>query len=1067
MTSFGPITFNGLVSGFDTDSIVKALVDARRFSVSNLQNQITDNRFLKQTLQAANAQLLALQKSSLTLRLEASFLSKKVNISNSAILSATATLDAPPVKSVLTISRLARAARATSGLGDRSFDRAAALLVQGNTAGISGVSVTANQLGGVRARNTDLLTATLQAGRGATGVTAGDTLTITGTRKSGAAVNATFTFAGDSTDTLQRLASAVTSAFGGDATVTVGSDGQLALTETDTGVAGNFALSALTFNDADLSGSTFTIGLGPTQASGAAVANELVGTVTFSTGASASLATSATLLNSLDQLSGGPLDDGLDVVNINAVKPDGTLVSSTYVYAAGDTLGDLLTEINSDYGGAAVASIESGKIVVKDAATGASLSALGLSFANGSGGTTQKLNLGTFIETVTGATETRQVAHTTAFTVPAKGRYDIRTTDGKAGSITGTVSLQSNTLLGSIAGLTEYNRLVLDRDTGTAGALPVSVLGLTSRSTVQDLVDAINAQVPSVTAGLVSDGGSGYFLKVSANQGGKEIRLQDVAGGILDAVLNPTVGVDTDITTANSTTATDDVTAVAIFTPENGGPVQRFVVSQDEGTAITGLLKTVDLNGLGGNTFAPGSAIVRTVESSELNQRPATAPSVAGRINISSTTSTTTPPVDIFKGFSTAGFLATIEGSSTNAADHTDGTFTINGRTITIPTIGTTVQEVLGLINASGAGVIASYNTSLDRFELQSTTPGTGTIKLGATTDTSNFLRVSGLSEAAGGVAFAGNDAGTIDLSSTVNAAGFTIPPTSGTFTINGVTITVDTGSDTLQTLLDKITNSAAGVSATYDSNTDRVSLVQKLTKDTTATGISVGSPSDTSNILAALRLTDTPSSSSTVGSGRETAEFTVDGIAYSRNTNTVDDVLPGVTLNLQAVSSDPVSLEVAIDTDRALESIRDFVVTYNESLQFLNPKALTDDERAKLVPLTDAQRSSLTFSEIDARERERQALQEQDSIYKDQTLRRAVTRLRQDVLDPVAGLSATLDRLSAIGISTGAVGSGGVGGLAPQTEKGFLVDESTDPEVILAKLKNNQGLINAISTQS
>ncbi|HYE77913.1 MAG TPA: flagellar cap protein FliD N-terminal domain-containing protein, partial [bacterium] len=186
------ITFGGLVSGIDTDSIIKAIIDGRRYTMKAVQDKIDRVGLLKGTLRTANTQLLDLQQKSLQLRLEAAFLSKKVTVSNPAVASATATFDALPRKAVLTVSQLARGAQATSGLGDRALARAAALLVQGNTANINGVNVGSSQLGGTRARATDLLTETLQAGRGAARVTAGDTITITGTRKSGAAANATF-----------------------------------------------------------------------------------------------------------------------------------------------------------------------------------------------------------------------------------------------------------------------------------------------------------------------------------------------------------------------------------------------------------------------------------------------------------------------------------------------------------------------------------------------------------------------------------------------------------------------------------------------------------------------------------------------------------------------------------------------------------------------------------------------------------------------------------------------------------------------------------------------------------
>ncbi|MCG3152037.1 MAG: hypothetical protein GEEBNDBF_01325 [bacterium] len=1063
MVNFGPVTFGGLASGIDTNSIVSAIVDARRFPVTALGTRITQARQQKSTLQLANTQLLSLQRTSLALRLESTYLSKKAAVSNPAIARITAGLNATAGKSILTVSQLAQGARAVSGLADRSFDRAAALLAQGNTAGISNIQVSSEQLSGTRAVATDLLTQTLQAGRGAAQVTAGDTITIAGSRKDGTPVNATFTFAGNGTDTLQRLTQTIQSAFGGEVQVTLGSRGELVLTETDITQPGNFALSGLTFNDADFSGSTFTIGLGTTQASGAAVAQELTGTVTFTTGNSAVVADGTTPLNNLDQLTGASLDDGLDSITLNVTQPDGTLVTTNYTYGAGHTLNDLVAAINTAYAGTALATIENGKLVVTDAVAGPSQTRLGLTFNNG-GPTGNTLTLPVMFRSVTGAAETRQLATSTAFSVPARGSHRLTFSEGLAGSVTGTVSLQPQDRLGSIPGLTTWNRFTIDRDAGTGGASPVVILGLTEQSSVQDLVAAINGQVPSVTATLVDDGGGGVFLRISSNRGGENLRFTDVAGGILETLLDPTAGIDTDVTTTNATTLAADVTAVSVFTPENGGPEQRTVISQAEGTAITTLIPGITINGVGGNTFSAGVAQIRTVESSELNQAPATKAAILGQAGISASTNTTTPPLDIGRGLINAGFAQTVESSSTNAIDHIDGTFTINGKVIAITSATQTVISVLGLINSSGAGVIARYDEALDRITLENATPGQGSIRLGGPGDTSNFLRIAGLLEAAGGTSIPGADAGTVSLTSPLSGSNLSITPTSGTFTINGVTLTVDSGVDTLQSLITKINNSPAGVTAAYDPVTDRLSLVQKLDESTTATGITVGAVTDSSNILAALRLTNTPTVTTTIGTPRRSAEFTLDGVSYTRNTNTIKDVLPDVTLDLTGVSADPVAIDITVDTEKSLLAIRDFVVSYNETLLLLNPRPLNDDEVEQTRELTERQRQSLTFAEIDEYESRREALLTRDLIYRDQTIRRAVTQSRRAILEPVVSVTSALNRLGALGLNTGSVGTSV---LNDQLQKGWLVADTTDPDEILTALQSNATLRESLTDRA
>src|SRR5207249_1278015 len=68
-----------------------------------------------------------------------------------------------------------------------------------------------------------------------------------------------------------------------------------------------------------------------------------------------------------------------------------------------------------------------------------------------------------------------------------------------------------------------------------------------------------------------------------------------------------------------------------------------------------------------------------------------------------------------------------------------------------------------------------------------------------------------------------------------------------GSFVIDGQTINVSTATDTLQSLVAKINNSGARVTASYDASSDKIAL---QTTYNTEDNVSVGS--DTSGFLAA-----------------------------------------------------------------------------------------------------------------------------------------------------------------------------------------------------------------------
>ncbi len=59
-------------------------------------------------------------------------------------------------------------------------------------------------------------------------------------------------------------------------------------------------------------------------------------------------------------------------------------------------------------------------------------------------------------------------------------------------------------------------------------------------------------------------------------------------------------------------------------------------------------------------------------------------------------------------------------------------------------------------------------------------------------------------------------------------------------------------------------------------------------------------------------------------------ANLTVNGIAVSKPTNTVSDIIPGVTVNLTKPSATPVTLTIAPDTATVTKNVNSFVTAYN-----------------------------------------------------------------------------------------------------------------------------------------
>lgn len=70
-------------------------------------------------------------------------------------------------------------------------------------------------------------------------------------------------------------------------------------------------------------------------------------------------------------------------------------------------------------------------------------------------------------------------------------------------------------------------------------------------------------------------------------------------------------------------------------------------------------------------------------------------------------------------------------------------------------------------------------------------------------------------------------------------------------------------------------------------------------------------------------------------------AKLTVDGVSVQRTSNTVSDLVPGVKLQLNAVSTTPVSLSSTRPTSALSQAVADFVDTYNQV--YASAKSVTD----------------------------------------------------------------------------------------------------------------------------
>ncbi len=331
-------------------------------------------------------------------------------------------------------------------------------------------------------------------------------------------------------------------------------------------------------------------------------------------------------------------------------------------------------------------------------------------------------------------------------------------------------------------------------------------------------------------------------------------------------------------------------------------------------------------------------------------------------------------------------------GSAAFGTPVTAGTFTINGAQINIASTDT-LQDVFDHIaSATNNAVTASYDSGTDTIKLSSSSD----IVLGSATDTSNFLQAAQL--------FNNNETGTTTRTITSSLSLGHIQVTNnmananlqtaiqddgtgqGAFTVNGVTINYNASTDSIQNVLDRITNSTAGVTASYDSLNNRFLLTDKATGDI---GISIQDVAGKGNFAAATGL-----STGTLQRGQNLLDTVNNGPQLVSQSNTIDPVSSGITgLSVTAVKQGSVNVTVASDTTKISNAIQQFVTDYNKVQTSISAQQIvTTDSTGKTTPGTLT--GDLTASNIGS-------------------------QLRSSVFSAVSGLSGAISMLSDLGIQT------------------------------------------------
>src|SRR5574337_132508 len=194
-----------------------------------------------------------------------------------------------------------------------------------------------------------------------------------------------------------------------------------------------------------------------------------------------------------------------------------------------------------------------------------------------------------------------------------------------------------------------------------------------------------------------------------------------------------------------------------------------------------------------------------------------------------------------------------------------------------------------------------------------------------------------------------------------------TDPATSGTAVMVNVTLNAGDTNDTILTNLATAINSdstlGAKISASVVNDTATTARLV-LTSKQTGQANKVRVTDTTGTLLSTIGLNSGIASTGTAGGvlyadTALVAKFTLDGLAMTRSSHSISDVLTGVTINLLGLSTSDMTLTVSADKTSMKASVHAFLDAYNKALTFLRERTLVQ------VSATTSGASSTTVNSV------------------------------------------------------------------------------------------------------
>lgn len=183
----------------------------------------------------------------------------------------------------------------------------------------------------------------------------------------------------------------------------------------------------------------------------------------------------------------------------------------------------------------------------------------------------------------------------------------------------------------------------------------------------------------------------------------------------------------------------------------------------------------------------------------------------------------------------------------------------------------------------------------------------------------------------------------------------FTNPPDfTPTAGVSSVSITIAPGEDTLEKIRDKINAAGAGVAASIvnDASGARLALRSSETGELNGFRITVADGDGNNGDAAGLSLLAYNPASGvsqmTQAQAAANAQLTINNIPISSASNTLTDVLDGLTVRIGRVTTGPVDVVVTRDNETIKKSITAFADAYNNLVKLMREQTSYDETSKK-----------------------------------------------------------------------------------------------------------------------